>query len=144
MPVRTADAQWEGTLADGKGHMRMGGGAYDGPYSFSSRFEDGTGTNPEELIAAAHAGCYSMALSGALGRNETPPTSVSTKAAVTLNKTDAGFRIQKIELTTEAVVPGIDDATFQEIAEATKNGCPVSVALSAVPEIIVNATLISD
>ncbi|MBA3653147.1 MAG: OsmC family protein [Actinobacteria bacterium] len=141
MPVRTAEAQWEGTLQDGKGHMRFGSGAFEGQYSFSSRFEEGNGTNPEELLAAAHAGCFSMALSGALGRNETPPTRVSTTADVHLSKTDAGFRIQRIDLHTEAEVPGIDDATFQEIAESTKSGCPVSVLLAAA-EIRLDAKLI--
>src|SRR3954470_9154513 len=113
MPARTADAEWNGTLQEGKGTMRLGSGAFEGQYSFGSRFEEGTGTNPEELIAAAHAGCYSMALAGALGRNETPPTRVVTTADVHLNKTDAGFRIQRIDLHTEAEVPGLDDAKFQ-------------------------------
>ena len=130
MPVRKADAEWQGTLQEGKGTMRLGGGAYEGPYSFSSRFEDGTGTNPEELIAAAHAGCYSMALSGALGRNGHTPTRVATTANVHLNKTDEGFRIQKIDLVTEAEVPGIDEKTFREHAEKTKATCPVSQALT--------------
>src|SRR5687767_7931634 len=112
MPVRNAAAQWEGTLQEGKGQMRLGGGAYEGPFSFSSRFEDGTGTNPEELIAAAHAGCFSMALSGALGRGGFTPNSVKTTAGVHLNKTDEGFRIQRIDLVTEADVPGIDSDTF--------------------------------
>lgn len=130
MPVRSADAQWEGSLQDGKGQMRFGSGAFEGQYSFSSRFEDGTGTNPEELIAAAHAGCFSMALSGALGRADHRPDRVATTAKVHLEKTDAGFRITRIELETEAVVPGIDDATFQEIAETAKKTCPVSVVLA--------------
>lgn len=141
MPVRTADARWEGTLQDGKGTMRMGGGAWEGPYSFSSRFEEGTGTNPEELLAAAHAGCFSMALSAALGRAGHTPQSVATTARVHLGKTDEGFRVQKIELITEAVVPGIDRATFDEIAEGAKTGCPVSVALGGVGEITLQATL---
>ena len=141
MAIRTADARWEGTLQDGKGTMRMGGGAWEGPYSFSSRFEEGNGTNPEELLAAAHAGCFSMALSGALGRAGHPPESVSTTAKVHLNKTDEGFRVQRIELVTEAVVPGIDKAEFDEIAENAKRGCPVSVALGGVGEIVLDATL---
>ena len=141
MPVRSADAQWEGSLQDGKGTMKLGGGAYEGPFSFSSRFEDGSGTNPEELIAAAHAGCFSMALSGGLGRAGFTPTSVRTTAQVHLNKTDAGFRIQRIDLRTEAAVPGIDDATFQQVAEATKTGCPVSVLLAPGAEITLEATL---
>src|SRR5437763_10206104 len=112
MPVRSADARWEGTLRDGKGQMRLGGGAYEGAYSFTSRFEDGSGTNPEELIAAAHAGCFSMALSGALGRAGHTPNRIATTAKVHLEKGDAGFRISKIVLTTEADVPGIEDAAF--------------------------------
>lgn len=141
MPVRKAEAQWEGTLQDGKGQMRFGSGAFEGAYSFSSRFEEGTGTNPEELLAAAHAGCFSMALAGALGRADHPPTRVSTTADVHLNKTDEGFRIQRIDLHTEAEVPGIDDAAFQEIATATKSGCPVSVLLAAA-EITLDAKLV--
>jgi osmotically inducible protein OsmC len=142
MPARKADAQWEGSLQEGKGTMRLGGGAYEGPYSFKSRFEDGSGTNPEELIAAAHAGCYSMAFSGALGRAGHEPTSVRTTANVHLNKTDAGFRIQKIDLVMEADVPGIDEATFQDIAKTAKETCPVSVLLSTA-EITLDATLTS-
>jgi osmotically inducible protein OsmC len=140
MPVRKADAQWEGTLQDGKGTMRLGSGAWEGPYSFTSRFEDGSGTNPEELIAAAHAGCYSMALSGTLGRAGHNPESISTTANVHLNKTDEGFRIQRIDLVTRARVPGLDDATFQELAETTKKSCPVSVVLAAA-EITLDAAL---
>jgi osmotically inducible protein OsmC len=140
MPVRTADAEWTGTLQDGKGHMRMG--AWEGPYSFSSRFEEGEGTNPEELIAAAHAGCFSMKFSGDLGKAGFTPEHVATTANVRLEKGDAGFSITKIELVTTAKVGGgIDDATFQEIARQSKEACPVSVALAAVPEITVRATL---
>jgi len=141
MPVRTADAQWEGSLQAGKGVMRMGTGAYEGPYSFSSRFEDGSGTNPEELIAAAHAGCFSMALSGALGRAGHDPTRVHTTASVHLEKQEAGFRITRIELRTEAEVPGIDAAAFQEIADTAKKTCPVSVALAGA-EISLDASLV--
>lgn len=143
MPVRQAEAVWNGTLQEGNGSMKMASGAYEGQYSFSSRFEEGTGTNPEELIAAAHAGCYSMALSGALGRAGFSPKSVSTTAKVHINKKpEGGFIINKIELETEAEVPEIDDAQFQEIANSTKNGCPVSVALGAVEHITVTARLI--
>jgi osmotically inducible protein OsmC len=140
MPTRTADARWEGPLREGKGTMRLGGGAYEGPYSFTSRFEDGSGTNPEELIAAAHAGCFSMALSSALGKAGHDPDSVSTTAAVELEKGDAGFSITRIKLTTEAAVPGIDDEQFQAIAQDAKANCPVSRALAAV-EITLDATL---
>jgi osmotically inducible protein OsmC len=141
MPVRTAEAQWEGSLQGGSGVMRMGSGAYEGPYSFSSRFEDGTGTNPEELIAAAHAGCFSMALSGALGRAGHDPTRVRTTADVHLEKLEAGFRITRIDLHTEAEVPGIDDAQFQEVADGAKKNCPVSVVLAGA-EITLEAKLI--
>ncbi len=140
MPARKADARWEGSLQKGNGTMRLGGGAYEGPYSFQSRFEDGNGTNPEELIAAAHAGCFSMALSGALGRAGHEPNSVATTASVHLNKTDAGFRIERIDLVTQADVPGLDDAAFQEIANTAKETCPVSVVLAAA-EITLDATL---
>src|SRR3954451_11224814 len=105
MPVRTADAQWEGPLQGGKGQMRFGSGAFEGAYSFSSRFEDGSGTNPEELLAAAHAGCFSMALSGALGRAGHDPQQIATTAKVHLEKGDEGFRIRRVELTTKATVP---------------------------------------
>ena len=142
MPARKADARWEGSLQKGNGTMRLGGGAYEGPYSFQSRFEEGTGTNPEELIAAAHAGCFSMALSGTLGRNGHEPTSVATTASVQLNKTDAGFRIQRIDLVTEVDAPGLDDATFQDLAKTAKETCPVSVLLSTA-EITLDATLTS-
>ena len=141
MPARKADARWEGTLQQGNGTMRLGGGAYEGPYSFVSRFEEGEGTNPEELIAAAHAGCFSMAFAGALGRAEFPPTSVETTATVHLNRTDEGFRVQKIDLVTNAVVPGIDNDKFQEIADTAKRTCPISVLLGGSAEITLQATL---
>jgi osmotically inducible protein OsmC len=140
MPARKSDARWEGSLKEGKGTMRLGSGAFEGPYSFPSRFEDGTGTNPEELLGAAHAGCFSMALSGQLSKNETPPESVETTATVHLEPKDGGFAITKIELKTVAVVPGLDDATFQELANNAKTGCPVSKALTGT-EITLDATL---
>jgi osmotically inducible protein OsmC len=130
MPQRVADAQWEGSLEDGKGTMRFGSGAFEGQYSFASRFEEGTGTNPEELIAAAHAGCFSMAFSAGLSRAGHVPNRVRTTATVHLVKGDAGFSISTIDLDTEADVPGIDESTFQEQAEAAKAGCPVSRALA--------------
>jgi len=111
--------------------MKLGSGAFEGAYSFSSRFEEGTGTNPEELIGAAHAGCFSMAFSAGLERNNFKPSYVSTSAKVHLNKVGEGFRITLVELATEAKVPGIDEAKFHELAEAAKTGCPVSQALSA-------------
>jgi osmotically inducible protein OsmC len=130
MPDRSSTAVWEGSLMDGKGTMKIGSAAWEGPYSFKSRFEDGKGTNPEELIAAAHAGCFSMALSAALSKGGTPPTRVETTAKVNLAKNDAGFAIDKIHLTTKANVPGLDAAAFQEIAETAKKNCPVSKVLS--------------
>jgi osmotically inducible protein OsmC len=142
MPVRTADAEWTGTLQEGSGHMRFGQGAFDGTYSFSSRFEEGTGTSPEELIAAAHAGCFSMKLSGDLGKAGFAPNRVATTARVHIEKGDAGFSITRIQLQTEAEVSGIDDARFQEIAEEAKQTCPVSGALAAVPEVELAAKLV--
>ena len=132
MSVRTSEAVWQGSLKDGKGTMKVGSGAYEGAYTWSSRFEEGKGTNPEELIAAAHAGCYSMALSSGLGKAGFTPTRIHTTAQVTLGQVDGKSRITLIHLESEASVPGIENAAFQEIAEATKTGCPVSAALAAV------------
>jgi len=142
MPVRTADAQWEGSLEDGKGTMRFGSGAFEGSYSFSSRFEEGPGTNPEELIGAAHAGCFSMAFAGGLSRAGHVPHSVHTTARVHIEKGESGFGITKIELECEARVPGVEEAKFQEIAESSKKGCPVSQALAAV-DIALTAKLVA-
>jgi osmotically inducible protein OsmC len=143
MPKRKANARWNGSLQEGNGTMRMASGAYEGPYSFQSRFEEGDGTNPEELIAAAHAGCFSMALSGELGRAGHEVESVETEATVHLDKVDGGFAIKRIELRTRASVPGIDDDDFQKAAQAAKEGCPVSQALAAVESIEVDAELTS-
>lgn len=142
MPVRHADAVWQGTLREGKGTMRLGNGAYDGPYTFASRFESGEGTNPEELIGAAHAGCFSMALSAQLTRAGFSPERIQTRATVHLEKVGDANQITRIELDTQASVPGIDEATFQQSAMAAKNGCPVSQALAGV-EISLNARLMS-
>jgi lipoyl-dependent peroxiredoxin len=120
--------------------MRLGSGAFEGQYSFSSRFEEGTGTNPEELIAAAHAGCFTMALSAGLERAGFPPSSVDTAAKVHLERGESGFRISRIDLTCTATVPGIDDEAFQEQAATAKANCPVSQALAAV-DIKLEATL---
>jgi osmotically inducible protein OsmC len=133
MAIRTGNAVWEGNLQNGKGNLKLGSGAYEGPYSFLSRFQDAAGTNPEEMIAAAHAACYSMALSHGLDQAGHTPTRVSTKAKAHLEKGDGGFSITKIELETEAEVPGIDEAKFQELAVETKSACPVSKALAATP-----------
>jgi len=140
MPERASEAVWDGDLMSGRGTIKIGSGAWEGPYSFKSRFEDGAGTNPEELIAAAHAGCYSMALSGALSKAGSPPKRIETKAKVDLRKEDAGFRIASIHLTTKASVPGIDSTKFQEIAEQAKKNCPVSKVLSGA-EISLDAKL---
>jgi lipoyl-dependent peroxiredoxin len=132
MSVRTAEAVWVGSLREGKGTMKLGSGAFEGAYSFASRFEEGTGTNPEELIGAAHAGCYSMALSSGLGKAGFSPERIFTTARVTLASVDGKSRITEIHLDTQAKVPGVESAKFQEIAEATKEGCPVSAALTGV------------
>jgi lipoyl-dependent peroxiredoxin len=142
MAQRTANARWNGTLTEGEGTMRLGTGAYEGNYSFQSRFEEGEGTNPEELIAAAHAGCYSMALSGELGKAGHNPESVETEATVHIEKEGEGFAIQRIELRSRARVRGISDEEFQQHAEGAKKGCPVSKALAAVESIELDAELV--
>ena len=138
MPARTSEAVWKGDLQGGSGTMTVGSGAYTGPYSYKSRFEEGTGTNPEELLGAALAGCFSMAVSAALSRQGFKVNSVDTTAKVYLEKTDAGNAITHIELTTKGDVEGIDAAKFKETADA---GCIVSRALAAVP-IAVDASLV--
>lgn len=140
MPERTSEAVWDGDLESGRGTMKIGSGAWEGPYSFKSRFENGAGTNPEELIAAAHAGCYSMALSAALTKAGNPPKRVQTKAKVDLRKDAGGFRISTIHLITTANVPGIDKTKFQTIADEAKRNCPVSKVLSGA-EISLDAKL---
>jgi lipoyl-dependent peroxiredoxin len=141
MAKRTGSAVWRGTLREGSGTVALGSGAFSGAYSFASRFEEGTGTNPEELIGAAHAGCFSMALAAGLTRAGYTPTRVSTTATVHLGKVDDAFRITAVELNTEAEIPDITDEAFQEQANAAKTNCPVSVALSGT-EISLQATLI--
>src|ERR1700682_3703567 len=131
MPTRTANAVWEGNLTEGKGTMKFGGGAFDGQYSFSSRFEEGTGTNPEELIAAAHAGCFSMAFSAQLGEAGLTPESIKTTAIVTLEKLADGFAIPEIELDCVARVPNADEAAVKTAAENAKAGCPISKLFKA-------------
>ena len=140
MPARSSTAVWEGDIMQGNGTMKIGSGAWEGPYSFKSRFEDGKGTNPEELIAAAHAGCYSMALSGALSKAGSPPTRIETTADVKLEKAADGFRIPSIHLKTSAKVPGLAEAKFQQIAEEAKKNCPVSKVLAGA-EITLDAKL---
>lgn len=138
MTARTSSAEWKGTLKEGAGAMKLASGAYEGPFTFASRFESGKGTNPEELIGAAHAGCFSMFLAALLGNKGFVPT-IRTTATVHL---EAGPTITLIELDTEAEVPGIDEATFQQLAEDAKKGCPVSKALAG-PEIRLKAKLVA-
>jgi osmotically inducible protein OsmC len=142
MPTRQSEAEWSGDLKQGTGKMKLGSGAYSGSYSFKSRMENGAGTNPEELLAAAHAGCFSMALSAMLSGAGNVPKRVHTTAKVSFNPVDGGFAITKIELITEAEIPGIDNEKFQKIAQDAKKGCPVSKALAAVPEITLSAKLL--
>ncbi|MFA7565909.1 MAG: OsmC family protein [Alkalispirochaeta sp.] len=130
MPIRTAKAAWKDTVSKGKGVMELGSGAFKGNYSFGSRFEEEKGTNPEELIGAAHAGCFSMALSLELEKAGFTPVSIATQAKVHFDTKE--LKITTIDLSTEATVKGIDDATFQKIADGAKHGCPVSKALTGV------------
>ncbi|HEX5575389.1 MAG TPA: OsmC family peroxiredoxin [Gemmatimonadales bacterium] len=129
MPTSKAEAVWEGVLRTGKGHFKAGSGAFEGDYSFATRFENARGTNPEELIAAAHAACLSMALSAELEKNRTPATRIRTNAACTVEKVGDGFKITRMRLEVRGKVPGVDQAGFAKAAEAAKNGCPVSTAL---------------
>jgi osmotically inducible protein OsmC len=138
MAVRISSAEWRGSLKDGAGTVKLASGAYEGPFTFSSRFEAGKGTNPEELIGAAHAGCFSMFLSALLTKDGFTPTRISTTAAVHLEE---GPTITLIELKTQAVVPGLAHEAFRAYAEAAKKGCPVSKALAG-PEIRLEAVLI--
>ena len=140
MPTRSSSARWSGNLADGNGRMSLGSGAFEGSYSAASRFESGEGTNPEELIAAAHAGCFSMALANVLSQAGHEPESVVTTAEVHLDKDDGGFSITRSALTTEVKVDGLDDDEFQKHAEEAKSACPVSRALGAI-EIELDAKL---
>jgi len=142
MATRTAEAVWEGNLREGKGKVKLGSGAYEGAYSFRSRFEQGPGTNPEELIGAAHAGCFSMALSAGLTKAGFTARRIHTTAQVHLEQVGEGFKITRIELDTEAEVPKLDNKAFIEHAEAAKKNCPVSVALAGV-NISLKARLIS-
>jgi lipoyl-dependent peroxiredoxin len=139
MPTRNGSAEWQGDLMGGNGSLVVGDGVFSGSFSAKSRFEEGDGTNPEELIAAAHAACYSMALSHMLASDGHVPDSVRTTAALELRSPDTGPPIRKITLRTVGAVPGIDAATFAEYAERAKAECPVSVALGGVPEIALEA-----
>lgn len=131
MSGRKARSEWVGSLMEGKGNISVASGSLDGPFSFSSRVEDGKGTNPEELLAASLAGCYAMALNAALEKNETPAEKVEVEANAHLGKDDNGFAITRIDLEVKAEVPGMSDDAFQAIAEDTKKTCPISKALAA-------------
>ena len=132
MPTRKAEAEWEGNLAEGSGKLKVGSGAFEGPYSFKSRFEEGqAATNPEELLGAAHAGCFTMALTAGLSRAGIKPKRIHTEARVKLEKVGEAFSITQIELETEAEIPDIDDAAFQKYALDAKQNCPLSKALAA-------------
>jgi osmotically inducible protein OsmC len=141
MAIRTANARWEGTLTEGNGVMRTGKGGLEGNYSFKSRFEEGEGTNPEELIAAAHAGCYSMALSKGLADAGFTPVSIETTANVHLDRVDGAPTVTQIDLVCVANAPGLDDETFQKVAAGTKDACPISRLLSPGTKITLSASL---
>jgi lipoyl-dependent peroxiredoxin len=143
MPERTAKAQWEGTIREGGGSIELGSGAFQGPYSFKSRFGSGAGsaTNPEELVGAAHAGCFTMALSLILTEGGTPPEQLDTDAKVSIVQEGEGFTIDRIALTTRGRVPNLDEDGFRQAAQAAKENCPVSKALASVPEITLDAAL---
>jgi osmotically inducible protein OsmC len=140
MPVREAEAKWIGGLKDGEGSVALGSGAFEGNFDFGSRFEDGDATNPEELIGAAHAGCFSMAFSLVLEENGYDPESIETDAEVTIEQVGEDFEITEIALDTVAEVPELEDDEFQELANVAKENCPVSVALAG-PEITLTASL---
>jgi osmotically inducible protein OsmC len=141
MATRNASATWKGNLMEGDGSMALGSGAWEGPFTFKSRFEDGQGTNPEELIGAAEAGCFTMQLAHNLSEAGHVPDSVQTQSRVHIRNIDGNPTISQIDLVTSARVPGLDDATFQETAKATKDACIISRALAGVSNITVDATL---
>ena len=141
MATRNASAHWQGTLMEGDGRMAFGSGAWEGPFTFKSRFEEGEGTNPEELIGAAEAGCFTMQLSHDLAEAGHPVESVQTQAKVHIRNVDGNPTISQIDLITRGRVPGLDEATFKEMAEATKDACIISRALAGVTDITVDAAL---
>ena len=143
MTIREAFAEWQGTLKEGGGRLRLGSGVFEGAYSFPSRFENGPGTNPEELIAAAHAGCFSMALTFILGQDGHVARNIRTTAKVHLGATAAGPTITRIELETQADIPGLEPAEFQRMAETAKTTCLVSRALAGVATITLKAELVT-
>ena len=141
MAHRSAHARWDGSLNEGGGTIALSSGAFEGPYSFKSRFEEGTGTNPEELLGASHAGCFTMALTLILGMAGHEPESIDTDAKVKLSPREGGFEISRIDLVTRGRVPGIDAEEFAKHAESAKANCPISKALAAVAEITLDARL---
>jgi lipoyl-dependent peroxiredoxin len=141
MPTRIANANWEGDFKRGGGTVAVDSGLFSGPYNFSGRFESGGGTNPEEILGAAHAACFAMALSVGLTQAGTPPEQLDVSAAVTIDQVEGGFEITKIALTLRGKVPGVDDDAFQQAAQGAKEQCPLSKALAAVKEITLDATL---
>jgi osmotically inducible protein OsmC len=143
MAVRNGSAEWRGDLQSGAGTVSVGDGVFEGQYSFASRFEEGTGTNPEQLIAAAHAACFSMALANILTQDGHVPESVSTRANIQLRNVDGAPTLTRVDLETEGRVPGIDQGEFRQYADQAKQGCPVSRALAGIPEIALSATLVS-
>jgi osmotically inducible protein OsmC len=142
MAVRNGSAEWRGDLQSGSGSVNVGDGVFEGQYSFASRFEEGTGTNPEQLIAAAHAACFSMALANGLSQDDHAPESVTTRARIQLRNVDGAPTLTRVDLETEGRVPGIDQQQFEQYAEQAKEGCPVSRALAGIPEIALTATLV--
>ena len=143
MPIHEAQAAWHGTFRDGDGKMRLGSGAFEGAYSYRSRMEGSApGTNPEELLAAAHAGCFSMSLARRLSDEGYSPERIHTQARVRFGRSGEGYAISRIELRTEAEVPGVDEGLFLEKAEAAKRDCAVSKALAGVKEIKLEAKLV--
>ena len=141
MPISKASAVWQGGLKGGRGEYKAASGAFGGAYTFATRFEGAPGTTPEELLAAAHAACFSMALAAGLERSGTPPTEIATTASCTFEKVDDAFRATKMHLDTRAKVPGIDQAALETAADAAKDGCPVSHALKGIGTVTVHATL---
>ncbi len=144
MIKRSTQSQWNGTLKDGQGTMRLQSGAYQGPFTFSSRFESGDGTNPEELIAAAHSGCFSMFLSALLSEEGLSPEPIHTEAQGTLEVLDDGPKITQIHLQCQATVSGIDETAFQALVQKAKDNCPISKVLQGADDITVLATLNTD
>lgn len=141
MALRESEAHWNGDLQSGRGTMRLGQGAWEGPYSFSSRFENGQGTNPEELLAAAHAGCFSMALAATLSKAGHKPSRIDSRAKVHLEKSGEGFQIPKVELFVTGQVPGLDEAEFRRLAESAKQNCPVSKLFQGAQIVLAEAKL---